>query len=112
VAYKLELPHQWTIHPVFHTSLLTPYVETKEHGPNYSRLPPNLIGGEEQYKVKTIQSHQHCRHTRQLQYLLKWKGYPESDNMWEPAAQVHSPELIKQYHCRNPLDNIKVALLS
>ncbi len=36
VTYKLMLPHQWTIHPMFHTSLLTPYSETKEHGENYS----------------------------------------------------------------------------
>jgi hypothetical protein len=36
VAYKLELSHQWTIHPVFHASLLTPYKETEEHGPNFT----------------------------------------------------------------------------
>ncbi len=36
VMYKLALPHQWTIHPVFHMSLLTPYIKTKEHGENYS----------------------------------------------------------------------------
>jgi len=36
VAYKLALPHQWTIHPMFHMSLLTPYSKTKEHGENYS----------------------------------------------------------------------------
>jgi Chromo (CHRromatin Organisation MOdifier) domain len=111
VAYKLELPHQWTIHPVFHASLLTPYVETKEHSPNYSRPPPDLIGGKEQYEVKAIWSHRHHGRTRQLQYLLKWKGYPESDNMWEAAMQVHSPELVKQYHRWNPLNNIKAALL-
>jgi hypothetical protein len=57
VAYRLALPPQWTIYPVFHASLLTPYVETKEHGENYSRPPLDLIEGEEQYEVKAIRSH-------------------------------------------------------
>ncbi len=35
VNYRLELPMQWSIHPVFHTDLLTPYRETATHGPNY-----------------------------------------------------------------------------
>ncbi len=43
VAYRLRLPPQWTIHPVFHASLLTLFVQTKEHGENYSRPPPDLI---------------------------------------------------------------------
>jgi hypothetical protein len=57
VAYKLALPLQWTIHPVFHALILTPYIETKEHGENYSRPPPDLIEGKEQYKVETIRSY-------------------------------------------------------
>jgi hypothetical protein len=30
--------------------------------------------------------------------LIKWKGYPESNNTWENADQVHAPTLIKLYH--------------
>ena len=36
VAYQLELPPSWMIHSVFHTSLLTSYQETLQHGPNYT----------------------------------------------------------------------------
>jgi hypothetical protein len=31
VVFRLELPAHWTIHDVFHASLLTPYRETVEH---------------------------------------------------------------------------------
>src|SRR6266699_3059383 len=45
VAYHLDLPLAWTIHDVFHASLLSPYHETRQHRPNYSRPPPALIDG-------------------------------------------------------------------
>jgi hypothetical protein len=103
VAYQLGLPAQWNIHPVFHASLLTPYAETSEHGPNYTRPLPELIGAEEEYEVEAVRSH--CRHGchQKLQYLIKWKGYPESDNTWEPADQVHAPLLTKPYNWQHSI---------
>jgi len=107
VTYKLCLPPQWTIHPVFHTSLLTPFVETREHSENYSRPPPDLIEGEEQYKVEAIRSHQCHRKRKQLQYLIKWKGYPKSDNTWKPVTNLQTPYLIREYHKCRPLEDIR-----
>jgi hypothetical protein len=54
VNYRLELPTQWSIHPVFHIDLLTPYRETIMHGPNFTRPTPELIEGEEEYSVEKI----------------------------------------------------------
>jgi hypothetical protein len=54
VNYCLELPMQWSIHPVFHIDLLTPYKETIMHGPNFTRPAPELINGEEEYSVEKI----------------------------------------------------------
>jgi len=103
VAYQLQLPPSWKIHPVFHASLLSPYSETPSHGPNFSRPPPDLIDGEAEYEVELIKSHRRHGRSRKLQYLIKWKGYPESDNTWENADQIHAPDLIKLYHKGNPL---------
>ncbi len=55
ISYELELPAQWKIHPVIHTNLLTPYKETALHSPNFTRPPPDLIDGEEEYKAKEVQ---------------------------------------------------------
>ena len=103
VAYQLQLPAAWTIHDVFHTSLLTPYCETIEHGANYTRPPPDLIEDAEEYEVETIVNHRHFGRKRQLQYLIKWKGYPDADNTWEAADHVHAPTLVQIYHRKNPL---------
>jgi chromodomain-containing protein len=70
----------WNIHDVFHASLLSPYCESPEHRPNYSRPPPNLLEGEEEYEVEHIVNHQCSGRARTLQYLIKWKGYLEADN--------------------------------
>ena len=107
VTYQLTLPTTWQIHLVFHASLLSPYTETDAHGPNYSRPPPDLIGGEEFYEVEQIQDHRHHGHSRALQYLIKWKGSPESDNTWEPADLVLALDLLKEYHKHRPLPGIK-----
>jgi Chromo (CHRromatin Organisation MOdifier) domain len=48
--------------------------------------------------VEQIRSHWTWGWSKTLQYLIKWKGYPESDNTWENADQIHAPELIKLYH--------------
>ena len=107
VAYQIRLPPSWNIHNVFHASLLSPYHETTTHGPNFSQPPPDLIKGEEEYKVERIVSHRHHGWSRALQYLIKWKGYPKSDNTWEPHDQIHAPELLKAYHRQSPLQEIK-----
>jgi hypothetical protein len=57
VAFRLELPASWNIHNVFHASLLSPYVETITHGPNFSWPPPDLIDGEEEYEVEQLVAH-------------------------------------------------------
>jgi hypothetical protein len=107
VAYQLQLPASWGIHDVFHASLLSPYHETAAHGPNFLRPPLDLIDGQEEYEVERIISHQRHGRSKQLQYLIKWVGYPHHDNTWELASQVHALDLVKAYHHSNPLEGIK-----
>ena len=112
VTYQLMLPNTWQIHLVFHASLLSPYHKTKAHGPNYSRPPPDLIRGEEFFEVEQIQNHQCHRWLRTLQYLIKWKGSPESNNTWELADLVLTPDLLREYHKHRLFLGIKVNKLT
>ena len=71
IAYQLALPPTWTIHNVFHALLLTPYCEIKEHGINYNCPLPEMVDGEEEYKVKAIMGHRFFGQERKLQYLIQ-----------------------------------------
>ena len=102
ISYRLELPHQWRIHPVFHTDLLTPYRETTMHGENYQRPPPELVDNEEEFEVEAILDSRTFGRGRKLQYLVKWLGYPNSDNQWEDADKVHADKLVKEFQQHHP----------
>ncbi len=97
VNYRLKLPTQWSIHDVFHIDLLTPYRETELHGANYSRPPPDLIDNQEEYEIERILDSRHHGRRHALQYLVKWKGYPDSDNEWVSHKDVHAPDVIREF---------------
>jgi len=59
MVYQLCIPQQWKIHNVFHTSLLTPYKEMEEHGPNYHEPPPDIIEGKPEWEVEQIMGARH-----------------------------------------------------
>jgi hypothetical protein len=102
VNYRLELPTQWSIHPVFHIDLLTPYHETPIHGTNYQRPPPDLVEGEEEYEVETVLASRRFGRGKKLQYLVKWKGYPDSDNQWIDKEDIFADDAIREFKNSNP----------
>ena len=32
-----------------------------------------------------------------IEYLVKWRGYPGSENTWEPKAELACREIIQKY---------------
>uniref|UniRef100_UPI00403624CE chromo domain-containing protein n=1 Tax=Hydrogenophaga sp. TaxID=1904254 RepID=UPI00403624CE len=101
-AVKLTLPLSMSrIHPVFHVSLLRPYLG------NIGHLPPTELGwldDSPQYEVERIVNHRHVRAGKATEYLVKWKGYDDSDNSWEPANQLgNASDCVNLYKAQNGL---------
>ena len=96
LVYRLKLLPTWKIHDVFHTGLLSPFKQTDTHGPSFSAPPPTLIRSEEEYEVEAIISHKGSLGHRK--YLTAWKGYPSSENTWEPESNLrHAPKILVNY---------------
>jgi hypothetical protein len=112
VSYQLALPTQWSIHPVFHIDLLTPYRETITHGPNYQHPLPDLVDGEEEYSVEKILDSRKFGRRRCLQYLVKWEGYPDSDNMWVDKDDVFADDKVWEFKVSNPAKETHIRSLS
>ena len=85
VAYKLQLPEQARVHPVFHVSLLKACIKPDTPSQN---LPAALTEDWELQvqpeKVLAVRRN----NEDQLQILLKWQDLPEFENSWELASEI------------------------
>jgi hypothetical protein len=111
-SYQLQIPMQWSIHPVFHIDLLTPYQETIMHGPNYRYPVPDLVDGEEEYSVEKILDSQKFGRRQRLQYLIKWDRYPDLDNMWVDKDDVFADDKVQEFKRLNPAKETHIRSLS
>ena len=92
MAYGLDLPPAWRIHPVFHVSNLKRFYKSTEFE-REERPPSNmLVDSEEYYEVEGILRHK-GKEARRL-YLVMWKGYPITEASGEPESHLQDAPLI------------------
>jgi hypothetical protein len=101
VAYKLNLPTTTDIHPVFHVSLLEPYISNTIPDRIPKPPPPVIINNDQEYEVETVLDSRYYK--RQLQYYVLWKDYPSSESSWEPASYLkHCQDKVQEFHQLHP----------
>jgi hypothetical protein len=94
VNFRLSLP-KTRRHAVFHISLLEP-------APANARLATQieLENNEEEWEVEEIKNHR--IYDNDTEYLIKWKGYDNSENTWEPIENLTGcKQLLEEYQARN-----------
>ncbi|SRR6266702_3179505 len=81
-----------------------PYVENITHGPNFTQPPPKIVQGEdEHYEVEKVLQSKISPNHKGILYLIKWKGYPDSENSWLPSSEMtHSQDLVQKFHKDQP----------
>jgi transposase InsO family protein len=107
VAVQLRLPPSLaTRSPTFHVSQLRPFVDdssTTDSMPPPPPPPVKVAGGETYYTVEAIRRHRRRRRSSRrgqiTELLVKWEGYPEYENTWEPEARLKRdvPDLVADY---------------
>ena len=103
-ALKLQLTaKQKGVHPVVSITNIRRYTpDDILEQPQEPRLGPNVIEGKEEYEVERILDSKYSR--GRLFYLVKFQGWPNSDNEWLPATNLeNATELRANFHRLHPL---------
>jgi hypothetical protein len=102
-SFKVEVPGLRNVHPVFHASLLEAY---KPRGsiphPEEPIMDTLRVYGDDVYEVEEICDRRKTADD-QWEYLVKWAGYPEEENSWEPGPNITASALNAYWKKKNIL---------
>ena len=110
LAYELELPPQWRVHPVISVTQLEPmpgrdpYDRYRPHHPASVHMEGDTET-EKSYEVEKLVSRRIRRYGKKdvTQYLIRWSGYgPEYDEWKSLSALGNSMDLVEEYEKANP----------
>jgi hypothetical protein len=96
-AYRLELPDRYSkLHPVFHVSLLEPWRGRASSIPT-SPSPEILMDDGDEWEVSEVLDHREGK-DGEVEYLVRWAGYPTWEDSYEPAANLdNTQEAVQKY---------------
>ena len=105
LAYRLELPAHWQLHPVFSIAQLEscpdpatdPYHRPRPDNPEAVNTERDDLP--EEWEVERILDKRVIKRGRgfSTQYLLRWKGYGSYEDRWTRADDVFADDLIAEY---------------
>jgi hypothetical protein len=97
VTFKLDLPDDWRMHPVFHISLLKPF----EKGPDYhAPKPVKVIDGEPEWEISAIVKHRYTTHGA-TEFLVHWKGFGPEWQTWIPEHNLEHAKRQRDRYMRS-----------
>ncbi|GBG76468.1 hypothetical protein CBR_g22216 [Chara braunii] len=94
ISFRVKLPdylRQARVHDVYHVLLLRPYHRPSERfaGRPYERPPPIMVDGHEEFLVSDIIGRRVTDdNPPHIEYLVRWKGYPDEEATLEPLEHL------------------------
>ena len=81
----------------YHIEMLKPYIAYRDEDPETTALPDH-----EEYVIEYIVDHRildptRPRSRRSIEFLVKWCGYSEEQNTWEPYSTLRDAEALDLY---------------
>jgi len=82
-----------------------PTAETTSTSSNVEAVVENVesMVEEEEFVVEKILNHRINKKGKK-EYFMKWKGFTDADNTWEPAANLNCKELVEAYESNREPD--------